>query len=214
MRSAAIGLVLACVLAAAAADPPLMCFGNEPSWSLALETQATARLMLPDESPAEYRGAGTGSEALRERVWRGTLRGAAGGDLVAFLREAECSDGMSDLKHPVVVRVSLPDGRFLAGCCRITSLEAAAPPAAGVAPSPAFATLEGPVWRLIRLRGQDETALAGLPSGVTVRFEAGRLQGFGGCNQLVGSYTVDHDRLTFGPMAGTMMACPQPGNGG
>jgi hypothetical protein len=25
---------------------------------------------------------------------------------VAFLRDAECSDGMSDVKHPVVARVS------------------------------------------------------------------------------------------------------------
>jgi heat shock protein HslJ len=72
---------------------------------------------------------------------------------------------------------------------------------------PSAATLEGPVWRLTRLRGQDDKAIAALPSAVTVRFEAGRLQGFGGCNRLVGSYTMVGDRLTLEPLAGTMMAC-------
>jgi heat shock protein HslJ len=210
IRRGAIGLVLVSSLAAAAEDPPLMCFGNEPSWGLALETSATARLMLPDAEPAEYEGADTRIEFLRERVWRGKLRGGAGGELVAFLREDECSDGMSDLKHPVVARVSLPDGRFLAGCCRITSPRAPAPPASGTAPDPAAATLEGPVWRLVQLRGHDALTNAESPNAVTVRFEGGRLQGFGGCNQLVGSYSIDRDRVTVGQLAGTMMACPQP----
>jgi heat shock protein HslJ len=202
MRRAAFGLVLASGLAAAAEDPPLMCFGNEPSWSLALETPDRARLTLPDEAPAEYRGASTRIEPLRERVWRGKLESGAGGDLVAFLREADCSDGMSDVTHPVFVRVSLPDGRFRAGCCRITSSGAAAPPAS--------AALEGPVWRLVQLRGQTEAALAGVQNGVTIRFEAGRLQGFGGCNHLSGTYTIDRDRVTLGALVGTLMACAQP----
>ena len=126
-----------------------------------------------------------------------------GSEIVAFIREGECSDGMSDVKHPVVARVSLPDGRFLAGCCRITS------PAGGV-PRAAAATIEGTAWRLTQLQGQDAKALAGQPGGVVVRFDAGRLQGFGGCNQFVGSYTVSGDHMTLGPLAGTMMACAPP----
>ena len=193
--SLAIGIVLASVLPAVAADPPLMCFGNEPSWGLALEQPGTAQLRLPDAPPAEYQGTDTRLEPLRERVWRGRLAGGAGSDLVAFLREAECSDGMSDVKHPVVARVSLPDGRFLAGCCRLAATGTPAPPAVGAAPSTAPTTIEGPLWRLTRLRGQDAQALAGLPTAVTVRFEAGQLQGFDGCNQLVGAYTIDRDLL-------------------
>ena len=34
-------------------------------------------------------------------------------------------------------------------------------------------------------------------------------RGSGGCNRLTGSYEVNGDRLTFGQMAGTMMACPE-----
>lgn len=207
---AAIGLVLASVLrAGAAADPPLICFGSEPSWSVALEPPDTARLTLPDAPPAEYRGAANRIDALRERVWRGTPVSGTGADLVVFLREAECSDGMSDVKHPVVARVSLPDGRFLAGCCRLASAPSAAP-AAAAAPDAVPAAIEGPVWRLTSLRGTDDKALAALRQAVTARFEGGRLQGFGGCNQLVGSYTVDGDRVTIPALAGTMMACPPP----
>jgi heat shock protein HslJ/uncharacterized membrane protein len=208
--SVAIGVVLASVLPAGAADPPLMCFGSEPSWGLALEQPGTAQFLLPDAPPAAYQGTDTRLEPLRERVWRGRLAGGAGSDLVAFLREAECSDGMSDVKHPVVARVSLPDGRFLAGCCRLVATGTPAPPPAGAGPGTASTTLEGSVWRLTHLRGQGAQALAGLPTGITVRFEAGQVQGFDGCNQLAGSYTIAGDRLILGQLAGTMMACEPP----
>jgi heat shock protein HslJ len=71
-------------------------------------------------------------------------------------------------------------------------------------------TIEGPLWRVTRLRGVDEKALTAITAGVTVRLEQGRLQGFGGCNRLGGSYTIEGDRLGIGPLAGTMMACPEP----
>jgi len=204
--SAAIGLILMSVLPVAAADPSLVCFGNEPSWSVALVAPDTARLSLPDAAPVDYRGAASRIDALHERIWRGQAAGG-GPDLVVLLREAECTDGMSDVKHPVIARVSLPDGRFLAGCCRVAS---------GTAPEPAAAApdtappLQGPVWRLTSLRGVDATALAAIRPGVTARFDGGRLQAFAGCNQLVGTYTVDGDRVTIPALAGTMMACPPP----
>jgi heat shock protein HslJ len=98
------------------------------------------------------------------------------------------------------------------GAVLASVLAAAAPasPAAGAAADAPPAALEGPLWRLTRLRGQDEQALAGLPTGITVRFEAGQAQGFGGCNQLVGSYSIERDRLTLGQLAGTMRACAPP----
>jgi heat shock protein HslJ len=33
------------------------------------------------------------------------------------------------------------------------------------------------------------------------------VSGSGGCNRLTGSYELEGERLTFGRMAGTMMAC-------
>lgn len=114
---AAILCVLILSPAAAVGESPLICFGNEPSWSVDLTQPGTARVTLPGEEPRAYRGVATRNEPLRERIWRGTRD--TGRDLVVFLRDAPCSDGMSDDKHPVIARVSLPDGRFLAGCCRI-----------------------------------------------------------------------------------------------
>src|SRR5262245_14453964 len=205
-RSAASALVLLAAAASAAPDdPPLVCFGNEPSWSLSLETPESARLALPDEPPAEFRGTSARIDALHERVWRGRPAGGTGSDLVAFLRQTACSDGMSDDTHPVEARVSLPDGRFLAGCCRIPSARAPAPPAAGGASG--STALEGRVWRLVRGPGR---VLAGLSQAPSIRFEAGRLQGFGGCNRLAGSYAIDGDRVKLGQLAGTLMACPEP----
>jgi heat shock protein HslJ len=183
--------------AALASGPPLICFGNEPSWRVDLTQPGTAHVMLPDEQPASYRGAGIRNEVLREEIWRGTSD--AGRDLVAFLRDAACSDSMSDVKHPVTARVSLPDGRFLAGCCRIAPREAAT-----------NTTLEGVSWRLSTLAGKAPQLATAASRPVTVRFEAGRVSGFSGCNTFTGSYTIDGDRVTLGRLATTMMACPEP----
>ncbi len=71
-------------------------------------------------------------------------------------------------------------------------------------------TLESTSWRLVSLPGHAPAALAALEQGPTARFESGRVSGFGGCNRLMGSYTLQQNRLTIGGLAGTMMACPEP----
>ena len=38
----------------------------------------------------------------------------------------------------------------------------------------------------------------------------GRASGFSGCNRFTGGFRRDGDTLTVGPLAGTMMACPEP----
>ena len=185
-----------------AAEPQLICFGNEPSWSLQFSERGRARLMLPDQKPAEYRGRETRLDALKERSWRGKPASGKGGDVVAFLRESACSDGMSDTKHPLTARVSLPDGRLLAGCCRI--------PVSSNAASPASLTIEGPTWQLTDLGGQSPGVAGTAMRPVTARFEGGRVSGFSGCNQYMGGYTLDRDSVVIDSLAGTMMACPEP----
>jgi len=37
----------------------------------------------------------------------------------------------------------------------------------------------------------------------------GRVSGSGGCNRLAGAYQIAGDKLTFGPIAGTRMACAE-----
>jgi heat shock protein HslJ len=75
---------------------------------------------------------------------------------------------------------------------------------------PDATTLESTSWRLVSVPGQTPAAIAALERAPTARFEAGRVTGFGGCNRLIGSYTLEQNRLTIGGVAGTMMACPEP----
>jgi heat shock protein HslJ len=177
-------------LPASAAEPRLVCFGNEPSWSLRFDGGGRATLAFPDGKPVEYRGRETRLDFLKERAWRGSPAGDPKAVAVAFLREATCSDTMSDTAHPVSARVSLPDGRLLAGCCRVPA-----------------APLEGTTWQFTSPGGAGKDATSAPP---TVRFVDGRASGFSGCNRFTGSYTRDGDSVTVGRLAGTMMACPEP----
>jgi heat shock protein HslJ len=183
--------------ASMAQEQPLICFGNEPFWGLDLTETGKARFSTPDSQVVDYLGAVNSLAPRKESVWRGQATGPDGGVLVAFLREGACSDGMSDTVHPYSVNVSLPDGLHHAGCCRLSDAPAVS------------ATLENATWRLTGLRGQ---ALPAGPSrnAITVNFEAGHVHGFSGCNQFIGSYTLEGDRLVLGMLGGTMMACPDP----
>jgi heat shock protein HslJ len=59
--------------------------------------------------------------------------------------------------------------------------------------------LEGITWHRIGADGE--------PQAATIRFEGGRLQGFGGCNRFVGSYSVEGGRVRIDAAAATMRAC-------
>ena len=195
--------ILLCALGfttlAGAEDRPLMCFGTEPFWSLDLTQPGDARFSTPDGESVLYRGAAVSHPVLGETLWRGSH--AEQGDVVAWLQNAECSDNMSDVRHPVTSRVSLPDGRFLAGCCRVveTAAEQAAP-----------RTPEGGVWRLTLIGGAAPAGLSDLPRPVSVEFSDGRIRGFSGCNNLFGGYRIADERIQLGQLGGTMMACPGP----
>ena len=188
---------LALVTAARAGEPSLICFGNEPFWSLDLTETGKARFSTPDSAPVEYLGAWDTPAPSNDWVWRGRAAGPDGGELVASLQAGACSDGMSDTVHPYSVSVSLPGGRHHAGCCRVPEV----PVASGA--------VENATWRLTTLPGRTPPP-ADDRNAVTVSFEAGRVHGFAGCNQFMGSYTLEGDKLVLGTLAGTMMACPEP----
>ncbi len=196
MRYAAGALIVLAATTAPVAAQPLICFGNEPSWNIDLTAADRARVATPGSPTIDYTGQASVNPALGERMWRG--RATAGGDLVIFLRESTCSDGMSELKYPVSARVSTPQGTFLAGCCRVP---------AGSAPTP----LDNTAWHLVGMEGQPPAAITALRRSISIRFEAGRVSGFSGCNAFSGPYTVIGSRVTFGDLAGTMMACGEPG---
>jgi heat shock protein HslJ len=185
-----------------AAEPSLICFGNEPSWSLQFSDQGRAQLLLPEQKAVDFLGQQTHLPALKEQAWRGKPITGKGGEAVALLREASCSDGMSDTQHPMSARVSLADGQLLAGCCRVPSTAKLA--------SAKPLTLEGPTWQLDAPDGNFGGIATDPAKPVTVRFEAGRLSGFSGCNRFMGGYNLSTGKVQIGMLAGSMMACPEP----
>ena len=176
----------------------LICFGNEPSWSISLNTPDRAVYSVPGGTPREFRGHETRNDVIREKVWRGR-ESSSDSDLVLFLREAPCSDGMSDDKHPMFARASLPDGSFRVGCCRYGDR-------AGTSTS----SFEGLPWRLVSMPGQLPATIDALTQPANVQFESGRVTGFNGCNRLTGSYTLNGNRIQLGTLAVTQMACVEP----
>jgi uncharacterized lipoprotein YbaY/heat shock protein HslJ len=73
------------------------------------------------------------------------------------------------------------------------------------------ATLENTYWRLASLRGRPVPPVANQQREPHLILQPAqkRVAGSGGCNRLMGSYALEGARLSFSPMAGTMMACPQ-----
>src|SRR5262245_28549544 len=75
------------------------------------------------------------------------------------------------------------------------------PPAAGGAKP-----LEGTYWRATELAGKPAPA-QDPKSEAHLEFRAGRVSGSDGCNRVTGSFKLNGDRVTFGQMAATQMAC-------
>jgi heat shock protein HslJ len=70
--------------------------------------------------------------------------------------------------------------------------------------------LDGTQWTLAEIN-YDEPALD--EPAVTIRFEGDTLSGSGGCNSYNGTFTLGEDNpfvMTVGPVATTLMACPDP----
>lgn len=89
----------------------------------------------------------------------------------------------------------------LAALALASTLGACAGAGSGSAPE----TLWGSEWRLQSIGGQPA-----LPQpAATLAFpQAGQVAGQGACNRFFGTADIDRDRVTFGPLGSTRMACP------
>ena len=69
--------------------------------------------------------------------------------------------------------------------------------------------LENTYWKLLRL-GESQIAAPEKQRELHLMFHPAsrRVSGSGGCNRITGSFERQGERLTFGPTAGTLMACP------
>ena len=72
-------------------------------------------------------------------------------------------------------------------------------------------TVEGRLWELSAY-ADAAGAMIAVPDGidVTATFEAGTVAGRSACNRYSGPCSWDGERLRVGPLAATMMACPDP----
>ena len=67
--------------------------------------------------------------------------------------------------------------------------------------------LAGTTWRAETIMGRPVVE----NSAATITFEPdGRVHGGSGCNRYFGTSTIDGDRVSFGAMGATRMACPGP----
>lgn len=63
--------------------------------------------------------------------------------------------------------------------------------------------LDGTSWELVSIR-ENPPAMG---SHITISFEQGQVRGNSGCNTYGGEYTVRGDRIEFGVLETTLMAC-------
>lgn len=100
----------------------LACQGNEPFWGLEIDGETAQYRRLGAQAIA-LAGSATALDYLTEpqRVWRGRGESLVG-DVVALITATPCRDTMSDREGQTAfaydVRVSLPAGEVLVGCCR------------------------------------------------------------------------------------------------
>ena len=67
-------------------------------------------------------------------------------------------------------------------------------------------SLDGTSWILKDYGG----TILGDDLNITAQFNDGQVAGSSGCNTYAGSYQLDKDRITFGPLATTMIVCLEP----
>ena len=89
---------------------PISCTGTEPFWSLTISSALRATYSDPETASRHYRVSGF------ERVGKGA-RLHLGGSGATLIKAGACSDGMSDKRYPHSLRLVLPDGGELRGCC-------------------------------------------------------------------------------------------------
>ena len=68
--------------------------------------------------------------------------------------------------------------------------------------------LEGETWVLTQFVAEDGSTE--IVQGVDAEFDGSTISGVSGCNRYNASYEASGDEISFGPIAGTQMACPEP----
>ncbi|WP_266202272.1 META domain-containing protein [Pontibacter kalidii] len=160
--------------------------GNEPFWSLEIDEEGVLKFKALH--------AETGSIKVPVPAAITTAEGAvytaetSKGPLVVQLQRASCEDTMSGKKSSYTVTVRYP-GQAFSGCGNYLS----------------DSRLAGN-WVLEELHGKAITAER--KPLLNFSLTENRVSGNAGCNRITGSVEVKGDKLYFGAIAATRMACP------
>jgi heat shock protein HslJ/membrane-bound inhibitor of C-type lysozyme len=165
--------------------------GQEPGWALDLAEGRWIRYVgdygatrLYAASPRQVRGAPQGTV-----VYDAEPEGRA---LRVEIRQAPCRDAMSGQSFTHVVTVRLDTGT-VKGCGRMTRP----------------GELTNTYWKLTELDGQPVVVGKAREPHLRLRDDS-RADGSTGCNSFSGTYERAGDRLSFGKLVTTMMACIDP----
>jgi len=69
--------------------------------------------------------------------------------------------------------------------------------------------LEDVTWVLTQFVAEDGSTEI-VDVGVDAEFDGSTISGVSGCNRYNAAYEASGDEISFGPIAGTQMACPEP----
>lgn len=100
--------------------PDMVCFGNDPNWSIQFTSGVAVYLGInqPDQS---WPGGFTWVPNIGVWAWhRSDLLPSNnnGFALSAFIRKASCTDPVRHQKFPYTAEVNMPQGDMVGGCCR------------------------------------------------------------------------------------------------
>ena len=97
---------------------------------------------------------------------------------------------------------------ILAAVLALAACTSDPPPATPGAETKSTAELLNTYWKLTQLGEQVITTPEGAREiHIVLHAENQRVTGFSGCNNMMGNYVLEGDKLRFDQMAGTMMAC-------
>ena len=160
-----------------------MALGTEPGWTLEITPSqlnydgdyGETKIMVPNPGATPSMN---GRTYVTDR-------------LSVVIKQAPCSDGMSDRRYSDTVRV-VAGGKTLHGC------------GGKILPPD---TLAGSNWSFTSIGGV--AVAADRPTAL--QFDGARLSGSAGCNRFSGGYAVRDGTLKAGPLVATEMACPGAG---
>ncbi|MCP2044612.1 META domain-containing protein [Pontibacter sp. HSC-36F09] len=166
--------------------------GNEPFWSLEIDLEKMIEFRLLDEEDGSVLTPIPVAE--KPETGEGTIYRVqtVSGNLEIRLMKENCVNTMSGREFPYTVTVLKNDMEYK-GCGMYLR----------------DSRLNG-TWNLVELEGKaikTKDAEQNQPS-LNINLDEGRVSGRAGCNRITGTLEPIGDKINFGPIAATRMACP------